>query len=160
LIHKNDEHARAGWSPEEDPRSVKSGRTNDEVAAAPEWMWRGDLPASRAAVSLLAPPRPVWDPPTEDELAALDALGAKGRGAIAGRELTLTNLDKVLFPARGAEPPATKRDFIRYHVLIAPFMLPYLAGRPVNAHRFPGGVDRPGFWHKEVPAHAPDWLTR
>jgi bifunctional non-homologous end joining protein LigD len=39
-------------------------------------------------------------------------------------------------------------------------MLPYLAGRPVNAHRFPDGVNRPGFWHKEVPDYAPDWLTR
>jgi bifunctional non-homologous end joining protein LigD len=39
-------------------------------------------------------------------------------------------------------------------------MLPYLAGRPVNSHRYPDGVDRPGFWHKEVPSHAPKWLTR
>ena len=30
----------------------------------------------------------------------------------------------------------------------------------MNAHRFPDGVHRPGFWHKEVPDHAPDWLTR
>ena len=39
-------------------------------------------------------------------------------------------------------------------------MLPYLADRPVNLHRFPDGVDKPGFWHKAVPSHAPDWLTR
>ena len=39
-------------------------------------------------------------------------------------------------------------------------MLPYLAGRPVNLHRFPDGVDKTGFWHKAVPKHAPDWLTR
>jgi bifunctional non-homologous end joining protein LigD len=43
---------------------------------------------------------------------------------------------------------------------MAPAMLPYLAGRPVNLHRYPDGVDRKGFWHKEVPAHAPEWLTR
>ncbi|HWR46605.1 MAG TPA: DNA polymerase ligase N-terminal domain-containing protein [Pseudonocardiaceae bacterium] len=36
LIHKNDDHARPGWDPEDHPRSVKSGRTNEEVAAAPE----------------------------------------------------------------------------------------------------------------------------
>ncbi len=160
LIHKNDSHARPGWNPEEHLRSVKSGRTNDEVAAAPEWMWRADLPASQAAVSLVQVPRPVWDPPSAEELAALDALGPKGRWVLQGREIALTNLDKVLFPARGAEPPVTKRDLIRYHAMIAPFMLRYLADRPVNANRYPNGVDRPGFWHKEVPSHAPDWLTR
>ena len=36
-------------------------------------------------------------------------------------------------------------------------MLPYLADRAVNMHRFPDGVDRPGFWHKEVPPRAPAW---
>ncbi|MGH3696365.1 MAG: DNA polymerase ligase N-terminal domain-containing protein [Pseudonocardiaceae bacterium] len=160
LIHKNDSHASPGWNPEEHPRSVKSGRTNDEVAAAPEWMWRAELPASQAAVSLVQPPQPVWDPPSAEELAALDALGSKGWWVIGGREIALTNLDKVLFPARAAEPPVTKRDLIRYHALIAPCMLRYLADRPVNANRFPNGVDRPGFWHKAVPSHAPDWLTR
>jgi bifunctional non-homologous end joining protein LigD len=160
LIHKKDEHARPGWDPEEHPRSVKSGRTNDEVAAAPESMWRSDLPPSQAAVSLARMPAPAWDPPTEDELAALDALGVKGRWAVQGHEITLTNLDKVLFPPRDSEPPVTKRDLIRYHAVIAPFMLPYLAGRPVNAHRYPNGVQRPGFWHKEVPSYAPPWLTR
>jgi bifunctional non-homologous end joining protein LigD len=158
LIHKNDDHARSGWNPEEHPRSVKSGRTNDEVAAAPEWMWRGDLPPSQAAISLVQTPN--WDPPTADELATLDALGAKGRWTVQGHEVALSNLDKVLFPEREREPAVTKRDFIRYHALIAPFMLPYLAGRPVNAHRFPDGVNHPGFWHKEVPDYAPDWLTR
>ena len=159
LIHKNDDHAQRGWNPEDHPRSVKSGRTNDEVAAAPELMWRGDLPPDQAAVSLVKP-RPVWDPPTSDELAALDGLGAKGKWTIQGRELALTNLNKVLFPPRGDEPPITKRDLIRYHAMIAPFMLPYLADRPINAHRYPDGVQRPGFWHKEVPDYAPDWLTR
>ena len=43
---------------------------------------------------------------------------------------------------------------------MAPLMLPYLVDRPVNLHRFPNGVDQPGFWHKEVPKHAPDWLAR
>ena len=53
----------------------------------------------------------------------------------------------------------TKRDLIRHHAVMAPAMLPYLADRPVNLHRFPDGVDKPGFWHKAVPKHAPEWLT-
>ena len=42
---------------------------------------------------------------------------------------------------------------------MAPVMLPYLVGRPVNLHRFPDGVDAAGFWHKARPGHAPDWVT-
>ncbi len=102
----------------------------------------------------------TWDPPTADELAALDALGPKkGTWDFQGRTLALTNLDKVLFPARDDEPPVTKRDLIRYHALIAPHMLPYLQGRAVNSNRFPQGVDKPGFWHKAVPSHAPEWMA-
>jgi bifunctional non-homologous end joining protein LigD len=159
LLHKNDEFAQPEWDPEDHPRSVKSGLTNDEVAAAPEALWRSDLPASEASVRL-TPERQRWEPPTEDELQALDELKSEGRWQIQGRELKLTNLQKVLFPARDGDPPVTKRDLVRYHALIAPFMLPYLANRPVNLHRYPDGAERPGFWHKEVPSYAPDWLTR
>ncbi|WP_219418217.1 non-homologous end-joining DNA ligase LigD [Pseudonocardia nigra] len=159
LIHKNDEHARQGWDPEEHGRSVKTGRTNDEVAADPDALWRSDLPAAEAAVALGGPTR-SWDPPTDDELAALDRLGRAGSWAVQGRELKLTNLDKALFPARKGEEPVTKRDFVRYHAVIGPYLLPYLVDRPVNLHRYPDGVDRPGFWHKEVPGHAPEWLAR
>jgi bifunctional non-homologous end joining protein LigD len=158
MLHKNDDHAVAGWDPEEHPHSVKSGRTNDEVAAVPEALWRGDRPAAEAAVDLGRRP-PAWDPPTPDELAALDALGRKGRWPVQGLEVQLTNLDKVLFPGAGG-PPVTKRDLVRYHAQVAPHLLPFLHDRPVNLHRYPDGVDKPGFWHKEVPSHAPDWLTR
>ncbi|HEU5326048.1 MAG TPA: DNA polymerase ligase N-terminal domain-containing protein, partial [Candidatus Limnocylindria bacterium] len=44
LLHKQDEHAQAGWDAEDHPQSVKSGRTNDEVAAAPDALWHGDRP--------------------------------------------------------------------------------------------------------------------
>ncbi len=98
--------------------------------------------------------------PTRHELAALDELGREGRWAVQGRELRLANLDKVLFPARDEEPAVTKRDLIRYHAMVAPYMLPYLEGRPVNSHRYPDGVVQPGFWQKEIPGHAPEWLTR
>jgi bifunctional non-homologous end joining protein LigD len=159
LVHKNDDHARPGWDPEAHPRSVASGRTNDEVAAAPESLWRSGVPAGEAEVRL-TPSATRWDPPTDDELAALDALGRAGVWVLQGRELRLTNLDKVLFPGRDGGSPVTKRDLVRYHARVAPCMLPYLAGRPVNLHRYPDGVQKPGFWHKEVPGHAPDWLNR
>jgi bifunctional non-homologous end joining protein LigD len=94
------------------------------------------------------------------EVAELDALGRAGIWPVFGRELRVTNLDKVLFPARPGEEPVTKRDFLRYTAAIAPTLVPYLAGRAINLHRYPDGADRPGFWHKELPDHAPDWLPR
>ncbi len=160
LLHKDDDQARAGWDPEDHRRSVKTGRTNEEVAAAPDTLWRSDLPAGEAAIRLGPGPVRSWDPPTDDELGQLDAMDGGGRWLLQGREVRLTNLDKVLFPALAGGAPVTKRDLVRYHAVIAPWMLPYLVDRPVNLHRYPEGVDRPGFWHKEVPSHAPEWLTR
>ncbi|MEJ3657916.1 hypothetical protein WEH80_33620 [Actinomycetes bacterium KLBMP 9759] len=101
-----------------------------------------------------------WEPPSDSELTALDELGQKGTWHLQGRDLALTNLDKVLFPPREGTAAVTKRDLIRHHAVTGPFMLPYLEGRPVNMHRYPDGVDKGGFWHKEVPDHAPEWLTR
>jgi bifunctional non-homologous end joining protein LigD len=145
LIHKNDDHAERGWNPEDLPKSVKTGRTNDEVAQARDALWHENMP-------------PRWEPVTDDELAELDAMKTKGSWTVRGRQVKLTNLDKVLFP--DADPPATKRDLIRYYARIAPFILPYLADRPVNTHRYPDGVHKPGFWQKEVPGHAPEWLKQ
>lgn len=158
MLHKRDDVAVDGWDPEEHPLSVKTGRTNDEVAASPEAEWHGAGDGASRPVG--APARRAWDPPTEEELAALDALGAKGEWELQGRTVKLTNLDKVLFPAGLGEDAVTKRDLIRYHAAIAPFMLPYLDGRPLNTNRFPQGVDTAGFWHKAVPNHAPEWITR
>lgn len=52
LVHKHDEQAIQGWDPEDYPRSVLSGRTNEEVRAKPEREWRSELPAARASVEL------------------------------------------------------------------------------------------------------------
>jgi bifunctional non-homologous end joining protein LigD len=191
LLHKHDEYAVPGWDPEDYPRSVLSGRTNDEVKADPERMWRSDLPPDQASVPVGAAvdTAPAGDPgvaadrvvaadravpadpgaaadvlaggPSQAELAALDAMaGSGGTWDVFGRRLKVTNLDKVLFPGRDDEPPVTKREFIRYAARIAPVVLPYLKDRPLNMHRFPGGAGAKGFWHKQLPEHAPDWLPR
>ena len=62
----------------------------------------------------------------DDEISALDALGKEGTWTVGGREIRVTNLDKVLFPAREGGEPVTKRDLLRYHVQIAPTLIPYL----------------------------------
>ena len=78
---------------------------------------------------------------------------------IAGRTLTLTNLDKVLYPATDdGYPGFTKAEVIDYYARIAPVMLPHLAGRALTFHRFPNGSDQPGFFEKNCPKHRPDWV--
>ncbi len=165
LLHKHDEYAAAGWDPEDYPRSVLSGRTNDEVKADPHRMWRGDLPPAEASVPIgeatdTAPADVLAGGPSQGELNALDALGAEGTWEVFGHRLKVTNLDKVMFAGRDGEPPVTKREFIRYSARIAPVILPYLEGRALNMHRFPGGAQTKGFWHKQLPEHAPDWVPR
>jgi bifunctional non-homologous end joining protein LigD len=95
------------------------------------------------------------------ELASLAGLKAEGTWRVAGQELRLTNLDKVLFPPRAGvdEAPVTKREVIDYFARIAPVMLPHLADRPLNLQRFPNGAGAPGFWQKDIPSSAPRWLT-
>jgi bifunctional non-homologous end joining protein LigD len=97
---------------------------------------------------------------TDGELAELDALPQKGTWTVQDHELALTNLDKQLFPAGGDGAPVTKRDLVRYYARIAPTLLPYLADRPLNLNRFPNGADTKGFWQKQVPTHAPEWMAR
>ena len=165
LLHKHDEYAVPGWDPEDYPRSVLSGRTNDEVKADPHRMWRSDLPPGEASVpigdAVDTPPADVLaGGPSRRELDALDALGHEGTWEVFGRRLKVTNLDKEMFPGRDGEPPVTKREFIRYAARIAPVILPYLEDRPLNMHRFPGGASTKGFWHKQLPEHAPDWVPR
>lgn len=77
---------------------------------------------------------------------------------VAGRELKLTNLDKVLYPAADGAAAVTKAEVIDYYARIAPTMLPHLAGRCVTFLRFPDGADKPGFFEKRCPKHRPDWV--
>src|SRR3546814_5516099 len=98
-------------------------------------MWHSDR--GRDAELLEPEPLPTWDAATDDELAALDALGKAGEWELGGRTLKLTNLDKVLFPAGPDGEPVTKRDLVRHHAAMAPAMLPYLYDRPINMHRYP-----------------------
>ena len=74
---------------------------------------------------------------------------------VGGRELSLSNLDKVLYPATGA----TKGQVIEYYARIAPVMLPHLAGRALTFNRFPNGVDEKGFFEKRCAKHRPEWVA-
>ncbi|MGY1915440.1 non-homologous end-joining DNA ligase [Blastococcus sp. SYSU DS0973] len=81
---------------------------------------------------------------------------AKQRVEIAGRQLAVSNLEKVLFPELGF----TKAQVIDYYVRIAPVLLPHLAGRPVTFTRWPDGVEGQAFFEKNSARHAPEWVRR
>jgi bifunctional non-homologous end joining protein LigD len=73
---------------------------------------------------------------------------------VQGKQLKLSNLDKVLYPAAGF----TKQQTIDYYVRIAPAMLPHLAGRALTRKRYPNGVDEEFFYEKNAPQYRPDWV--
>ncbi len=73
---------------------------------------------------------------------------------VGGRQLTLSNLDKVLYPETGF----TKAEVIDYYHRIAPAMVPHLAGRALTLRRWPNGVDKQGFFEKRCPSHRPPWM--
>jgi bifunctional non-homologous end joining protein LigD len=73
---------------------------------------------------------------------------------IAGKHLSLTNLDKVLYPEVGF----TKGQVIDYYARIAPVLVPHLAGRPLTLKRYPEGVDKEYFFEKNATKHRPDWV--
>ena len=75
---------------------------------------------------------------------------------IEGRQLEISNLDKVLFPEVGF----TKAQVIDYYVRIAPVLLPHVAHRPVTFTRWPNGVDGQAFFEKNNARHAPAWVHR
>src|SRR5437763_160220 len=73
---------------------------------------------------------------------------------VDGRELRITNWDKVLFPQAGF----TKGDLIAYYARIAPAVLPHLHDRPLTLKRYPNGVDAQYFYEKQSPKHRPEWV--
>ena len=77
---------------------------------------------------------------------------------VGDRTLTLTNLDKVLYPSVGF----TKAEVIDYYLRIAPLMLPYIRDRVMTRLRFPDGVgpDKTPFYEKNAPMGTPDWVRR
>jgi bifunctional non-homologous end joining protein LigD len=73
---------------------------------------------------------------------------------IDGRTLSLSNLDKVLYP----EARFTKGHVIDYYTRVAPYVLGHLRGRPLTLKRYPDGVEGPYFYEKQCPSHRPDWV--
>jgi DNA ligase D len=73
---------------------------------------------------------------------------------VAGRDVTVTNRDKIFFPKSGL----TKGDLVDYYVSVAPALLPHVRQRVMQMLRYPNGVDGPFFYQKRVPVPHPEWL--
>jgi bifunctional non-homologous end joining protein LigD len=73
-----------------------------------------------------------------------------------GRELKLSNLDKVFFPVEGI----TKGDLLEYYRAVAPVLVPHLKDRPFTMVRYPDGIEGKHFFQKDAPKHMPDWIPR
>ena len=74
---------------------------------------------------------------------------------VEGKQLSLSNLDKVLYPATGF----TKGQVVDYYTRVAPALLLHLRGRPLTLKRYPNGVDDKFFYEKQCPKHRPDWVA-
>jgi bifunctional non-homologous end joining protein LigD len=73
---------------------------------------------------------------------------------VAGREVTVTNPDKLVFPVGGH----TKLDLVHYYLAVADGALRGVNGRPMILKRFVKGIDQEGFFQKRAPANRPDWI--
>ena len=146
LLHKRDEYAVDGWDPQEHPRSVLSGRTNEEVLADPDRLWDPHTGARPLKAS-------------REELRALEEVRDGDTWHVFGRDLRVSTPDKVLFPPLPGQAPVTRRELLRYTTRMAPTVLPHVAGRALALRRFPGGAGSAGSWQRRPPRWAPPWLT-
>ena len=118
----------------EQPASVLSGRSLEQIGAAPERVWhsnrkaRGEKPPARAS-----------------EIVSRLPVGFR-----------FTNLDKLLYPRLGL----TKADLIAYYALVAEWLLPHVAGRPLTLVRCPDGVEAHCFFQKHAGSGVPKAVER
>jgi len=73
---------------------------------------------------------------------------------VEGKKLSVSNLDKVLYPKVGF----TKGQVVDYYIRIAPVLLPHLQDRPLTMKRYPNGVEGEFFYEKNCPSHRPTWV--
>ena len=88
------------------------------------------------------------------ELVQGEGPGQRVRARAGEHELTLSNLNKILYP----ETATTKREVVNYYAQIAEVLLPHLRDRPLTVKRYPDGVAGKAFFEKNSPRHRPGWV--
>jgi bifunctional non-homologous end joining protein LigD len=81
-------------------------------------------------------------------------MSEKAELVVGGKKLSVSNLNKVLYPLVGF----TKGQVIDYYIRIAPVLLPHLRDRPLTMKRYPNGVEQEFFYEKNCPSHRPKWV--
>jgi len=81
-------------------------------------------------------------------------MSQKAQLVVGGRKLSVSNLDKILYPKVGF----TKGQVIDYYIRVAPVLLPHLKDRPLTMKRYPDGVEGEFFYEKNCPEHRPKWV--
>jgi DNA ligase D-like protein (predicted polymerase)/DNA ligase D-like protein (predicted 3'-phosphoesterase) len=155
--------ARSGPASPPPAPAARSGPASPPPAPAARSGPASPPPAPAARSGPASPPAPAArSGPAHAADATPEALfGAVARRpegelivAVEGRNLKLTNWDKVLFPETGF----TKGDLIAYYARIGTAVIPHLRDRPLTLKRYPNGVDAPYFYEKQSPRHRPEWV--
>ena len=81
-------------------------------------------------------------------------MAKKEQLTIEGRDVPVSNLDKVLYP----ETHFTKAQVIDYYILVSSYPLPHFYNRPVTLKRYPDGVRSESFYEKDAPRFTPKWV--
>jgi bifunctional non-homologous end joining protein LigD len=79
---------------------------------------------------------------------------------VEGSKISLSNMDKTLWPARAGHPGFTKRDLLKYLAEVAPYILPHLKDRPLTLSRYPDGINGEHFWQKHWGHPVPEFVRR
>ena len=95
---------------------------------------------------------------TEEVLAQLSGNQASLILEVAGQRISLTNLNKPLWPGVEGEPPVTKGDLVRYYARMAPHLLPHLRHRPLTLTRYPSGIHGKSFYQKHWGQEKPEFV--
>jgi len=81
-------------------------------------------------------------------------MSQKAQLVVEGRKLSVSNLEKILYP----KVRFTKGQVIDYFIRVAPVLLPHLKDRPLTMKRYPDGVEGEFFYEKNCPSHRPQWV--
>lgn len=155
----------AGGSPKDasstwvEPRQVAEVRflewTNDRLLRHPVFVrLRDDKAPEECTLPEDASRNPAAARPEDEEGHDFEADAAGDSEEPVLQLPTLSNPEKVFWPEEGY----TKRDLYEYYRAVAPWLLPYLADRPLVLTRYPDGIDGKSFYQKNAPVSTPEWI--